>query len=117
MEYTNKHGYDFSKLTLGTVQLGMHYGISNVHGKPSSGVAGEIDQFSIEIYYLDCLHTIMRDPDLVPVVQSHSIGEVTLAIFRVMLRQLRQHFTYACSNSGRFEWNTNDSIPVALRNK
>lgn len=42
MEYTNKHGYDFSKLTLGTVQLGMHYGISNVHGKPSSGVAGEI---------------------------------------------------------------------------
>jgi len=35
MEYTEIRGLTFSKLTLGTVALGMEYGISNNEGKPS----------------------------------------------------------------------------------
>jgi aryl-alcohol dehydrogenase-like predicted oxidoreductase len=34
MQYTQQHGYAFSKLTLGTVALGIDYGISNKKGKP-----------------------------------------------------------------------------------
>ena len=34
MEYTKIDGYDVSKYTLGTVQLGMEYGIANKAGKP-----------------------------------------------------------------------------------
>lgn len=34
MEYSNIHGYKISKLTLGTVALGMDYGISNDKEKP-----------------------------------------------------------------------------------
>lgn len=42
MEYINRMGYQLSRLTLGTVQLGMDYGISNAAGKPPSAVAKEI---------------------------------------------------------------------------
>ena len=42
MKYTNKKGYRFSKLSLGTVQLGMPYGISNVDGKPPEAIARNI---------------------------------------------------------------------------
>ena len=34
MEYANIRGLNISKLTLGTVQLGMDYGIANIKGKP-----------------------------------------------------------------------------------
>jgi aryl-alcohol dehydrogenase-like predicted oxidoreductase len=42
MEYINRIGYDFSRLTLGTVQLGIDYGISNANGKPSQDIAKNI---------------------------------------------------------------------------
>ena len=42
MKYTNKKGYRFSKLSVGTVQLGMPYGISNVDGKPPQAIARNI---------------------------------------------------------------------------
>ena len=42
MEYITRGRYHFSKLTLGTVQLGIDYGISNVDGKPSPTVAKAI---------------------------------------------------------------------------
>jgi aryl-alcohol dehydrogenase-like predicted oxidoreductase len=42
MEYISRNGYEFSKLALGTVQLGMDYGISNRNGKPSSMIAKDI---------------------------------------------------------------------------
>ncbi len=35
MQYTTIHGYRFSKICLGTVALGLNYGISNSAGKPS----------------------------------------------------------------------------------
>src|SRR5690348_11668939 len=34
MEYSKLHGYNISRLTLGTVALGMNYGISNNEDKP-----------------------------------------------------------------------------------
>lgn len=34
MQYSEVHGYNISKLTLGTVALGLDYGISNYKGKP-----------------------------------------------------------------------------------
>ena len=34
MNYTKVNGLNISKLTLGTVQLGMEYGIANKSGKP-----------------------------------------------------------------------------------
>jgi len=37
-----KNGYEISEMTLGTVQLGMNYGINNREGKPSADVAAEI---------------------------------------------------------------------------
>ena len=42
MEFFYRRGYHFSKLSLGTVQLGMEYGISNANGKPTSAIASEI---------------------------------------------------------------------------
>lgn len=35
MLYSSVHGYNFSKLTLGSVALGINYGIANKQGKPS----------------------------------------------------------------------------------
>ncbi len=42
MDYIKFNGKDISKITLGTVQLGMNYGINNSDGKPSDEVAGQI---------------------------------------------------------------------------
>ncbi len=42
MEYENINGWNISKITLGTVQLGMEYGIANKSGKPSLEKAFEI---------------------------------------------------------------------------
>jgi len=42
MEYPNIKGYRISKLTLGTVALGMDYGISNAEGKPAQEKSFEI---------------------------------------------------------------------------
>lgn len=42
MRYIEKSGYRISEMTLGTVQLGMNYGINNKDGKPSADTASEI---------------------------------------------------------------------------
>ncbi len=42
MEYIVKKGHRISQMTLGTVQLGMPYGINNSHGMPSEAQAREI---------------------------------------------------------------------------
>ncbi|MBQ2741305.1 MAG: aldo/keto reductase [Oscillospiraceae bacterium] len=42
MRYIEKNGYRISEMTLGTVQLGMNYGINNKDGKPSADTAAEI---------------------------------------------------------------------------
>ena len=42
MEYIVKKGHRISQMTLGTVQLGMPYGINNSHGMPSEAQAHEI---------------------------------------------------------------------------
>ncbi len=42
MEYINKAGLHISRLTLGTVALGMNYGISNDSGQPSARKSQEI---------------------------------------------------------------------------
>lgn len=39
MEYSQLHGYNISRLTLGTVALGMNYGISNTEDKPDKAHA------------------------------------------------------------------------------
>uniref|UniRef100_UPI00404903D7 aldo/keto reductase n=1 Tax=Daejeonella sp. TaxID=2805397 RepID=UPI00404903D7 len=43
MEYSQIKGYTISKLSLGTVALGLDYGISNAHGKP-------VNEKSLEIF-------------------------------------------------------------------
>ena len=43
MDYSQIRGYTIPKLTLGTVALGMDYGISNTDGKP-------VDEKSLEIF-------------------------------------------------------------------
>lgn len=48
MEYTIRKGYGFSKLALGTVQLGMNYGITNVSGQPSTETAKELLQAALK---------------------------------------------------------------------
>lgn len=42
MRYIEKNGYRISEMTLGTVQLGLNYGISNKDGKPSADAASRI---------------------------------------------------------------------------
>lgn len=42
MQFSTVDGYRFSKLTLGTVALGLDYGVSNKSGKPSSETSFEI---------------------------------------------------------------------------
>lgn len=42
MKTVNRMGRDFSVLSLGTVQLGLNYGINNTDGKPSQETANEI---------------------------------------------------------------------------
>lgn len=42
MEYVNFNGKQISKITLGTVQLGMNYGINNTDGKPSEQLAEQV---------------------------------------------------------------------------
>jgi hypothetical protein len=42
MNYTKVNGLNISKLTLGTVQLGMEYGIANKSGKPDMKKAFKI---------------------------------------------------------------------------
>ncbi len=42
MRYIEKNGYRISEMTLGTVQLGLDYGISNKDGKPSADAASRI---------------------------------------------------------------------------
>lgn len=42
MQYVKTGGYDISKYTLGTVQLGMEYGIANKSGKPDMDKSFEI---------------------------------------------------------------------------
>lgn len=42
MKYTNFNGYNISQITLGTVQLGINYGINNPDGKPSEQLAEQV---------------------------------------------------------------------------
>lgn len=42
MKQFDKNGYKISEMTLGTVQLGMNYGINNKNGKPSAETAAKI---------------------------------------------------------------------------
>ncbi|MBR5504792.1 MAG: aldo/keto reductase [Clostridia bacterium] len=47
MKVTEKNGYKISELTLGTVQLGIPYGINNKYGMPSDKQAADILQTAI----------------------------------------------------------------------
>ena len=42
MKYTDFNGYKISQITLGTVQLGLDYGINNADGKPSEETAEQV---------------------------------------------------------------------------
>ena len=42
MQYTDFNGYKISQITLGTVQLGLNYGINNAGGQPDTETAGNI---------------------------------------------------------------------------
>ncbi len=62
MEYANIRGLNISKLTLGTVQLGMDYGIANIKGKPDrnesfrilkTAVDGGVNSFDTSLLYGD----------------------------------------------------------------
>ena len=48
MDYTIRKGYTFSKLALGTVQLGMDYGITNLAGQPSVETANDVIQAALK---------------------------------------------------------------------
>ena len=48
MNYTNKNGYKISKFTLGTVQLGLPYGINNTHGMPTYEESKNILQTALD---------------------------------------------------------------------
>ena len=48
MEYTKINGKKISKLSLGTVQLGLNYGIANKLGKPSAAEANSILEYAFK---------------------------------------------------------------------
>jgi len=47
MNYTEKNGYKISELTLGTVQLGLPYGVNNTHGMPTYEESKDILQTAL----------------------------------------------------------------------
>lgn len=62
MEYINKRGLNISKFTLGTVQLGLDYGIANKNGKPAeaksfsilkAAMEGGVNSFDTSLLYGD----------------------------------------------------------------
>lgn len=62
MQYVHKNGLKISKFTLGTVQLGMEYGIANKSGKPNeatsfsilqAAVQGGVNSFDTSLHYGD----------------------------------------------------------------
>lgn len=48
MQYSNIHGYNMPKLILGTVALGMDYGIANIHGKPQKNESLNILSYALQ---------------------------------------------------------------------
>ena len=48
MKQALQNGYRISQLTLGTVQLGIPYGINNTHGMPSYEEAAQILQTALD---------------------------------------------------------------------
>ena len=58
MIYTNKNGLKISKMTLGTVQLGMNYGINNISGTPNKE-----SSFAILNKAYDCGVTMLDTSD------------------------------------------------------
>lgn len=62
MQYVKIQGYNISKFTLGTVQLGMNYGIANKNGKPDreksfqilkAAIDGGVNSFDTALQYGD----------------------------------------------------------------
>ena len=60
MQYTDINGFNISKITLGTAQLGMDYGIANKNGKPSfpeamtlldEAICGGVNSFDTAAHY------------------------------------------------------------------
>lgn len=48
MQYSTVHGYTISKLTLGTVQLGMNYGIQKMPKRPNSKESLDIIEYALQ---------------------------------------------------------------------
>ena len=57
MEHIFKKGHRISQMTLGTVQLGMPYGINNSHGMPSEqqahGILKTAEELGITPFHFD----------------------------------------------------------------
>ena len=49
MKYVEKNGYKISSMTLGTVQLGLNYGVNNSHGMPSYEESADILNTALEL--------------------------------------------------------------------
>ncbi len=56
MEYTSVHNMKISRLSLGTVQLGLKYGIANSSGKPDYHKSSEILKIAVD-YGINCFDT------------------------------------------------------------
>ena len=89
MRYVNYDSYKLSALALGTVQLGLEYGVANKEGKPSQGASNEIISY-VSIKGINCLDTAQaygNSEEVVGVASKdltdiHIISKVKSDIFR-----------------------------------
>jgi len=122
MEYTNIGGYSFSRLMLGTVALGMEYGISNRWGQPEKATSFDVLSCAVGagINWLDTARTYGCAEELIGAfVEERGLGAdvrivskfkispenicdlkaargEAFASVRESLRQLRRDFLEVC---------------------
>ncbi len=80
MKYTEKNGYKISEFTLGTAQLGLSYGINNMHGMPTYEESKDILQTALDcgIYSFDTARTYGKSEEVLGKFFSESAAEKTI---------------------------------------
>jgi aryl-alcohol dehydrogenase-like predicted oxidoreductase len=114
--------YTISRLTLGTVQLGLHYGIANKAGKPSQEYSHKLLEYALEngINTLDTARIYGSAEDVIgsfekvkefTVVSKFKLSDESLGDKRLAIAEARESLRISCSLLKR------ECIPIVLFHK
>ena len=102
MKFVNFNDSKISKLSLGTVQFGLDYGIANFEGKPSQEKVNDIVEF-LNKEGLNCFDT----------AQEYGNSELVLGS---ALQENKNIFLISKMKSYKFDDSLNESLLVSLKN-